>query len=138
MGNKQLNVVVFRNNLRVQDNEALYNALKEKENIICIYSLEILKGRNYDFKKCGDFRKRFIYQSILEIKEKLESKNISLYCVNSINETLTNLSKDWNLKIFYEKEVGVEEHYFETILEEFACESYLNQTLIEAFEFDIT
>ena len=139
---EDLKIVIFRNNLRIQDNYPLYNALNTNDNpnqnIICIYPLEILEGQNFGFKSCGDFRREFIYESINELKQIFEEKNISFYCVKNIEETLFTLDKNWNLEIFYEKEVGVQEMIFEEKLEEYPCKSYFAQTLVEAFEIDIT
>ena len=58
MNNEKLNIVVFRNNLRIDDNYALFNALENKENVLCLYPLEILEGTNLGFKRCGNFRKK--------------------------------------------------------------------------------
>ena len=136
--NEELKVVIFRNNLRIQDNYPLYNALNKNQNIICIYPLEILEGQNFGFKSCGEFRKEFIYESIIELKQIFEEKNISFYCVKNIEETLIILDKNWNLEIFYEKEVGVEELVFEEKLERYTCKSFFTQTLVEACEIDIS
>lgn len=143
MNKKNLKIVIFRNNLRIEDNYALYHALNEilsceDENIVCIYSLQILEGENLGFKKCADFRRKFIYESILELKQTFDENNISFYCVKDIEKNLQTLEKTWNIKIFYEKEVGVEELAFESILEKYPCKSSFTQTLIEPFKIDVS
>lgn len=138
---EKLNLVIFRNNLRVQDNYSLYYALqkaKQTEKLVCIYSLQILEGEYLGFKKCGKFRKEFILESILELKESLEEMNIAFYLVKDIKVTLETLNKSWSLELFFEEEVGVEEKSLEKIFKRYAYNSYFSQTLLESFEIDIT
>lgn len=138
MNKEKLNVVVFRNNLRIDDNYALFNALKNKENVLCLYPLEILEGINFGFKSCGNFRKKLIFQAINELKETLGEKNIPLYCVKDISSSLKALFSNYSIKIFYEQEVGTEELAFEQKLENYHCESFYKQTMIEAFDIDVS
>ena len=138
MNKEKLNVVVFRNNLRIDDNYALFNALKNKENVLCLYPLEILEGTNLGFKSCGNFRKKLIFQAINELKETLNEKNIPLYCVKDISSSLKALFSNYSIKIFYEQEVGIEELEFEQKLENYHCESFYKQTMIEAFDIDVS
>ena len=137
MNKEKLNVVVFRNNLRIDDNYALFNALKNKENVLCLYPLEILEGTNFGFKSCGNFRKKLIFQAINELKETLNEKNIPLYCVKDISNSLKALFANYSIKIFYEQEVGTQELEFEQKLENYHCDSFYKQTMIEAFDIDI-
>ena len=138
MNNEKLNIVVFRNNLRIDDNYALFNALENKENVLCLYPLEILEGANLGFKRCGNFRKKLIFQAITQLKESLNEKNIPLYCVKDISSSLKALFSDYSIKIFYEKEVGTQELQFEQKLENFHYESFYKQTMIEAFDIDVS
>jgi len=134
----KLCITVFRNNLRIHDNLALNEASKCCENMICLYSLEILKGNNLGFNKCGEFRKQFIYESLIDLKKNLLKKNIWLYIVEDIQITLELLNEDYDLRVFFEKEVGVEEREFEKKLEKYKGKSFFNQTMLEPFEFDYT
>lgn len=138
MSKSKLCISVFRNNLRIHDNKALNEAFKCCENMICLYSIELLKGSNLDFNKCGKYRKEFIYESLIDLKKNLLKKNIWLYIVEDIEKTLEKLSENYELKIFFEKEVGVEEKVFEKRLEKYKTKSFFNQTMLELFLFDYT
>ncbi len=136
MHKPKLCITVFRNNLRINDNLALNEASKCCENMISLYSLELLKGTNLGFNKCGEFRKQFIYESLIDLKKNLLKKNIWLYIVDDIEKTLEILNEDYDLRVFFEKEVGVEEKEFEKKLEKYKGKSFFNQTMLEPFEFD--
>jgi len=71
-----VNILWFRRDLRIHDNTALFQVLKEKENVlpIFIFDSDILS----DFKNKYDRRINFIYASINELKKKLEKSGSSL------------------------------------------------------------
>ena len=136
MTKPKLCITIFRNNLRIKDNKALLEATRTCENMICLWSLEILKGENFGFKKCGEFRKEFIYESIIDLKKSLLKKNIWLYIVDNIEDELKKLNEKYDLRLFFEEEVGVEEKEFENRLKIYKTVSFFNQTMIEPFTFD--
>ncbi|MFB9842365.1 cryptochrome/photolyase family protein [Mucilaginibacter ginsenosidivorans] len=76
--NKQtvLNIFWFRRDLRVHDNAGLYHALKGSNPVLClfIFDREILDK----LEDKDDARVTFIYNSIEELKEKLETHGSSL------------------------------------------------------------
>ena len=47
----KLAIVIFRNNLRIDDNYSLYNACGENDSVLGLYSAEILEGEIFGFKK---------------------------------------------------------------------------------------
>ena len=137
MHKEKLCIVVFRNNLRICDNEALIKATNSCENMIALYSTEILEGTNLGgFKRCGDFRREFIYESLINLKKNLLRKNIWLYIVKDLKEVLEKLNQRFELRIFFEEEVGVLELEFEKILKTYKHKSFFNQTMLESFLFD--
>lgn len=133
-----LAVVIFRSNLRTFDNPALIDACSNFDTIVSLYSLEILQGYNEGFEKCGKYRKEFIYQTLTVLQQKLDSKNISLFIVADIVKALQQLSKEYAITLFYEKEVGVEEKIFENTLNCYPHKTFLNQTMLDFFKFDYT
>ena len=46
----KLAIVIFRNNLRIDDNYSLYNACSENDNVLGLYTTEILEGEIFGFK----------------------------------------------------------------------------------------
>jgi len=135
---ENLAVVVFRNNLRLEDNLPLYKSCESFNNVVGLYPLEILQGVSFGFKKYGRNKKEFLYQSILNLKKNLLVKNIMLYCIADIKQTLQKLDQDYNLTLYFESEVGTLEKRFEEILQLYTHKSYFQQTMIKPFDFDYT
>jgi len=72
-----VNIFWMRRDLRLEDNTALYHALKTRENVLPLYIfnpdiLERLEVR-------PDFRVNFIYKTLIGIKESLEKLGSSIY-----------------------------------------------------------
>ena len=74
------NLIWFRNNLRVQDNTSLLEATKNSGKTIGLYCFDPrhFAETKYGFKKTDKFRSRFLIETIQELKNNLEQKNISL------------------------------------------------------------
>jgi deoxyribodipyrimidine photo-lyase len=56
----------FRNDLRLQDNEALAKAIAENASVLPIYIFDTRSFRTstYGFKKIGPFRAQFLLESV--------------------------------------------------------------------------
>lgn len=132
----KLSIVIFRNNLRIDDNYSLYHACKNSEYVLGLYSTELLKGNIYEFKKCEIYRQKFIYESLLNLKENLAKYSINLSVVDDISIALDELSKQYDITIYFDEEVGTEEFAFEKKLKKYNHKSYFSQTMIEPFLFD--
>lgn len=132
----KLAIVIFRNNLRIEDNHSLFYACKENSHILALYSLELLQGSIFGFKKCEIFREKFIKESLLNLQKNLLNYNINLCFTASIENSLKKLSKLFDITIYFDEEVGVEEKIFEKKLKIYKHKSYFFQTMIEPFNFD--
>ncbi len=132
----KLAIVLFRNNLRIDDNYSLYNACKDSDLVLGLYSLEILKGKIYDFEKCSIFREKFIKESLICLKNNLLKYNINLSIIDNIDESLNELSKSYDITVYYDEEVGTQESDFEKKLHKYKHKSFFSQTLVEPFIFD--
>jgi deoxyribodipyrimidine photo-lyase len=132
----KLAIVLFRNNLRIDDNHSLYNACKDRDFVLGLYSLEILQGKIYDFDRCNIFREKFIKESLVCLKNNLSKYNINLSVVDDINKSLEELSKSYEITIYYDEEVGTQERAFEKKLQKYKYKSFFSQTMIEPFVFD--
>ncbi|KIA87650.1 DASH family cryptochrome [Flavobacterium sp. AED] len=80
MQKKQKGLVWFRNDLRVNDNQSLTNAIDENETVIAVYFFD---PRHYEetrfgFKKTEKFRAKFLIESVTALKQNLEKLNIPL------------------------------------------------------------
>jgi deoxyribodipyrimidine photo-lyase len=68
--------VWFQNNLRVHDNNVLFEALKTKDAILPFYIFneeEALKT-SYGFRKIGKYRAQFLCECILDLKNNLQKQ----------------------------------------------------------------
>ena len=132
----KLAIVIFRNNLRIDDNHCLYNACNENDYILGLYSLELLKGEIFGFKKCDIFREKLIKESLLCLKTNLLKYDINLGIIDDIEQSLKELSWSYEISIYYDEEVGTEEKAFEKKLQKYPYKSFFSQTMIEPFIFD--
>lgn len=134
----KLAIVIFRNNLRVEDNPSLYYASKSNDRVLGLYSFEILQGYLFGFKKCGKFREAFVKSSLEQLYKDLKLYGINLSFTNDFSNTLDKLSEKFDITVYFDEEVGFEEENLQKVFAKYKHKSYFNQTMIEPFEFDFT
>jgi deoxyribodipyrimidine photo-lyase len=80
MQKKQKGLVWFRNDLRVQDNESLKNAIDTNETVVAVYFFDPrqFEETQFGFKKTEKFRAKFLLESVVALRRNLEKLNISL------------------------------------------------------------
>lgn len=92
-------IVWFRNDLRIHDNEALTDSIKNADEIIPIYVLDdrLLHGTtSFGFKKLGPHRLRFLLESLNDLRLSLEKIGSSLIIRSGITEdVIANLAKEY-------------------------------------------
>jgi deoxyribodipyrimidine photo-lyase len=102
------NLVWFRNDLRTQDNSALFQACKKQGKVIGVYFLDPrqFEKNKYGFKKTEKFRAKFLLETIRDLKNNLAEKNISLLIFHDIPENvIPKLIVDYQIDaIFLQKE----------------------------------
>ncbi|MDR5591080.1 DASH family cryptochrome [Christiangramia sp. SM2212] len=115
-------LVWFRNDLRVSDNEALESASRENDKIIGVYCFD---PRQFEktalgFPKTGKFRAKFLIESIEELKQNLESLNITLLIyLKKPEEIIPEIAKKHQVStIYFQKEWTQEEKDVENALKE--------------------
>jgi len=106
-------LVWFRNDLRVNDNISLYNALKKSSNIIGVYCFdqrhfEVIK---YGFKKTEKFRAQFLIETVRELQDNLAKKNISLLVyIDNPENIIPKIVEEYKIdKVYSQKEWTNEE-----------------------------
>lgn len=118
------NLIWFRNDLRVQDNNSLFQACKTSGKVIGIYFLDPrhFEPNKYGFKKTEKFRAKFLLETLRDLKNNLAEKNISLLIVQDLPENVFSkiitehkietvfLQKEWT-----KDELRVEKSVKETI-----------------------
>ncbi|WP_317124598.1 deoxyribodipyrimidine photo-lyase [Mesonia aquimarina] len=74
-------VVWFRNDLRIQDNSSLTNAMKTSKKVIAIYCFDPrhFEETEFGFKKTGKFRAKFLLETVKNLQQNLKEKlNVNL------------------------------------------------------------
>jgi deoxyribodipyrimidine photo-lyase len=84
------NLVWFRTDLRVQDNNSLFQACKKSGEVIGVYFLDPrqFETTKYGFKKTEKFRAKFLLESLQDLKNNLATKNISLLIFHDLPENV--------------------------------------------------
>jgi deoxyribodipyrimidine photo-lyase len=73
-------IVWFRNDLRVEDNEALYRAAQKFDEVLPVFIIneENLKKTDYGSRKTGSFRLKFLLESLKDLDRSLREKGVGL------------------------------------------------------------
>ena len=88
---EEIHVVWFKRDLRLQDNEAIYNALKANKRVLFLYVLEnsLIKDAHYNQRHWN-----FIKQSLVALNIDLEKYNTKILCVET--EVVTAFNQIFN------------------------------------------
>ena len=127
----------FRKNLRLYDNPSLAEAIKNYDEIIFIYikNESFYNPLKHDENTIGEFRKKFLDESVINLEKNLKKINIRLYIFDGdLVEIFTEINKKFKSNIvFATKEVGWYEESEEKILKEngFDLRLYEDQNLFE-------
>ena len=116
------NLIWFRNDLRVQDNNALFQACKNSGKVIGVYFLDPrqFETNKYGFKKTEKFRAKFLLETLRDLKNNLAEKNISLLIFHDLPENIfPKLISDYEIAtVFIQKEWTKDEMRIEKTVKE--------------------
>lgn len=120
MDNRRI-MVWFRNDLRIQDHEALHRAsLKDKE-IVPIYIIDprVYEANQFGIPRIGPYRRQFLTQTIENLRQNLRSIGGELFIRVGHPETIIpDLVKALDVDTLYaHKEITSEETEIESLLE---------------------
>lgn len=106
-------IVWFRNDLRVTDNEALFRASQECDEVLPVYVFDkdYLHLEKYGSKKFGARRVKFLLESLTDLKESLKALGADLLVeTGKADEVLSRITEEYGTKLIYgQKEVTQEE-----------------------------
>jgi len=110
----KVSIVWFRNDLRLHDNEAFFEASSISQTVIPVYVFDprIFGAQtSYGFPKTGKFRAQFIIQSIIDLRNRLREKGSDLIIqIGKPEETLPRLCREYKAHyIFCNRERTEEE-----------------------------
>ncbi len=95
-----VNIFWFRRDLRLEDNTALYHALRTRENVLPIFILDPEIIERYEFRPSE--KMNFIYETLFKIKKKLEKIGSSLLMIyGSPIDVLKNLLTQYHICSVY-------------------------------------
>lgn len=122
-----INVIWFRNDLRIHDNPSLLAAEKNGLPTLCIYSLPKQNSDYYGlgFKRNGSFKHQFLIESILDLKRSLKKLDGDLLiCNKEIDFAIKVINDQYKVQnIFYQAEIAFEEKQEEAKVISFAKEN---------------
>jgi deoxyribodipyrimidine photo-lyase len=101
---QKTSLVWFRNDLRVNDQTALYQAIKNSEQVIALYCFDPrhFAETKYGFKKSEKFRTQFLIETVQELKTNLLKHNISFLVFNEMPEVvIPKLVTNYGIEAIY-------------------------------------
>ena len=130
-------LVWFTNNLRVQDNRCLYEAMRRGPTLaVYCFDPRHYKEDGFGFRKTERFRARFLLETIADLAENLKSLNIPLkVCIGKPEDVIPTLVNDHSIDTIYhqrewtQEEVDVIEALRQTLPDEVKLFSYYDQFL---------
>lgn len=115
-------LVWFRNDLRIRDNEILWEACQKADKIIPVYIFDerYFKETAYNTKKTGIFRANFLLQSVINLKQTLQHLGGDLLIASGKPEVLIpQFAKKYQADVVYHhREVASEETQISTLVED--------------------
>lgn len=128
--NKDIILVWFRNDLRVRDNEILWQALTKADKVVPVYVVDPRQfvALSDGIKKTGVIRAKFILESIYDLKQSLQQLGADLVVVTGYpEEVLPTLAEQYQVKeVYHHREVAKEETDISTRVEEALWRKRLN------------
>ena len=123
MQKQKINSLVwFRNNLRVEDNSSLTNAINNSDKIIGYINIDPRNfiSTKYGFKKIEKYRAKFFLESIIELKKQLDILNISLIVTHDyLDKSISQIIDQYEIKkVFLQTEWTRDELIEESYLPE--------------------
>lgn len=114
-------LVWFRNDLRLEDNETLVEAIKHFDCVLPVYIIDPRQYTStiYNFPKTGDIRKKFIYECLKDLKNNLRKIGGDLLIIEGIPEDeIPVLASTFGVnKVYFAEEATIEEKTIEQKLE---------------------
>lgn len=110
---KAHNLVWFTTNLRTKDNRVLQEASKQGNSVIACYCFDPrqFSKTKYGFKKTGQYRAKFLLETVKDLKENLNNLNIPLFTFYDFPEnSIPQLEREYNVEnVFAQNEFTSEE-----------------------------
>lgn len=119
----------FRNDLRIEDNEALLIAATNSREVIPVYVLDSnwLEGKQLGIKRMGPHRLKFLLESLADLKSQLQGVGSDLhFVVGDPVEALNDIRRKYHCDHLYAQKASAHE---ETVQEE-AIEAFITTSFV--------
>lgn len=130
----EVNIVWFRNDLRVDDQPALGKALAANKPVLAVYHMnkQLLAPDRWGFSRMGPQRLQFLLDSLADLQTALNGMRVGLYLIEGdMLAGLAKLTEQFTITgIYYNKEVAIEETLQEAALDAWAAK---NKIITNAF-----
>lgn len=85
-----INLVWFRNDLRLRDNQVLASAINKNEKVIAVYCFDpkYFEINKHGFKITEKYRAKFLIETIIDLKEQLSNLNMDLLVYHNLPEVI--------------------------------------------------
>ncbi|MCH7401420.1 DASH family cryptochrome [Belliella kenyensis] len=114
-------IVWFRNDLRIHDHKALSSALERSDEIIPVYCFDPRQfvDSELGIKRTASFRSKFLYESIMDLRQQIQSKGGNLYVTHGLPEVvIPEIVDTFNVsEVYFSEEITYEEKQVEYALE---------------------
>ena len=111
---KKSALVWFKNDLRIRDNNSLKQSILENDTVIGVFFFDprLFQQTKYGFKKTEKYRAKFLVETLQNLKENLDSLNISLLVFYAKPEDkLPEIIHQYNInQVYLQKEWTTEEY----------------------------
>lgn len=115
-------IVWFKTDLRLSDNETIIKAIEQNDQVIPVYCFDEKQfvTTSSGLKKTGDFRVRFLRESVQNLKENLQKIGSDLLIIHGRPEVeIPKLAKAYSASSVYaKKEVAIEEKATDLLVEQ--------------------
>lgn len=127
---QKINIVWFRNDLRVRDQISLTSALKKELPVLGVFVFQPkhYQMTMYGFKKTEKFRAKFLLQSVENLKDNLHQLNLPLWVAHQeISQVFEEVNQAYRVEnIFYQTEWTSEEKEEEILVKKSLPETKFN------------
>lgn len=110
----------FRNDLRLQDNEALCSAVESAKEIVPVYVFDPRQFENtrLGFRRTGALRAQFLIDSVKNLRDNLQKKGGNLLIrIGDPEKIISQLAEEFNAEYVYtSKEIAPQETRVESLL----------------------
>jgi deoxyribodipyrimidine photo-lyase len=118
----QKSLIWFRRNLRLEDNQALWEGIQNSNSYLLLYVFDEKEWKEnpLGISRSSDLKMNFVWQSVLDLKQNIEKKGGQLFIQKGeVNRIIEDLLSEHKFDALYApKESGTEEIQLEKAVEE--------------------